>query len=164
VMETGEDVEFFSVGSGVLNLVHAALLDGWAGNGHGAKDTAVEHVEQVHDDEAMEHEGLVLHAPAGDTIASSERTSEEFVFNSGGSRASVHKDDHSDELVESLRKDVSHHQLGNDLLVLLDAFLSDLSRVGVLSGEGNSGEHIHDQVDPEELHHVEGGVTNDESS
>ena len=41
---------------------------------------------------------------------------------------------------------------------LSNALLSDLSWVGVLGGEGDGSKHVHDQVNPEKLNHIEGRV------
>ena len=44
-------------------IIKCALFNGWGINGHDIKDSAVDHVEEVHHDKALEHEGLVLHSP-----------------------------------------------------------------------------------------------------
>ena len=58
---------------------------------------------------------------------------------------------------------MTHHWLGNDAILLGDTIGLELGRRS-LSREGNGCENIHDEVDPEELHDVEGGVTKDKSS
>ena len=54
-----ENVEVDLVLNWLGLIIKCALLNGWGINGHDIKDSAVDHVEEVHHDEALEHEGLV---------------------------------------------------------------------------------------------------------
>ena len=156
---TGEDV-VLGLDCGDLGcLLEATLLNALL-HRHGVKNTAVNHVEEVHDDEAVEHEGLVDHARAVNTVLN-KLSRVEVVGSVRGGGSSVHKDKHNDDHVDGLGKDSTHHGFGDDFVVGSDAFLADVLGVGVLGGEGNGGKHIHDEVDPKQLHDGEGAVSDD---
>lgn len=147
----------------VSDLLGLTLED----DGHLVEDTAVDHVEHVHHDEDLEHESLVEQTVSGELFITdlvSEVGRVEVVWDLEHCRASVEHEQHDEELVEGLGEDGSHHWLGDDVVVGVDAVLANLGWVWVLSGESNSGKHVHDEVDPEELHHAEGRVTEDEGS
>ena len=162
-----EDVEVRSVPLLLSLLINCALLDGWGINRHGIKDSAVEHVEEVHHDEALEHEGLVLHSPGwncGITKFNVQLRAEEVVGDVSDNRASIHEDKHGDNLVDRLREDGAHHRLRDQRILHADTFLADFGRVRSFSCKGNGSEHVHNQVDPEELNNDEGRVAEDDSS
>lgn len=144
-----------------------------AGVGHVINDTAVEHVEEVHEDENLEQKSLVELSVGREIVTDLELffvkvVSDVASLSFGAVTDRVHegaseeKDVHDEELVDALGKDSAHHWLGDDLIVLLNAVRADLLR-RVLSGESNSGKDVHDQVDPEELHDAEWRVAKDKS-
>ena len=103
VVNTNEDVEFSSISSRVGNLVKAAFLNRHRSRRHRAKDTTVNHVEEVHHDETLEHEGLVKDAVGRGAVGVLHLLFEEIVRIATCSRSGVQKDDHYNHLVENLR-------------------------------------------------------------
>ena len=156
-----EDVE-------VRLVALAGLFDGALFNfnlsWHGIKDTAVDHVEKVHHDEGLEEESLVKHAEGSSSIGVLHLSSVKVVLDIEHLGSKVGKDEHSDDLEDGLEENLANHGLSDDLVFCGNALFGDLVGVGVLSGESNGGKNIHDQVDPEELHNVEGRVTEENSS
>jgi len=131
--------------------------------GHLVEDTAVDHVEEVHHDEDLEHEGLVQQS-VGRLLVVLKLSGVEVVGDTEHLGASVEHDEHDDELVDTLRKDGAHHRLGDQLVGGTDTVTADFSGMGVLSSESNGSEHVHDKIDPEELNNVERRVTEDNGS
>jgi len=78
-------------------------------------------------------------------------------------RASVHEDEHGDELVEGLRKDSTHHRLCDQRILYANTFLTDLGRVRSLSCKCDGCEHVHNQVNPEKLNNDERRVAEEDS-
>ena len=163
-----EDVELTI--SWLLVLVSARVVSdvAWGAfelDWHLVEDTAVEHVEHVHHDEDLEHEGLVEETVGGVLFIanlSSELGGVQVVLDLEHSWTGVEQEEHDENLIEGLGEDGSHHGLGDDVLASVDALFADLSWVGVLSSKSNGSKDVHDQVDPEELHDTEGRVTKDE--
>lgn len=155
-----EDVELALGGLGLLILLsNGAGLD-VSNFGHLVENSAVDHVEEVHHDEDLEHQSLVHHSVGGNVVVL-HLGGKEVVGDIEHGGATVEHDDHDDELVDTLGKDGAHHRLGDKLIGGLDTVSTDFSGMGVLSSESDSGEHIHDKIDPEELNNVEGRVTED---
>jgi hypothetical protein len=153
---TSEDVEVWLV-------LHAGLLDGallnLSSDGHSIEDTAVDHVEQVHHNEHLEEEGLMEHSVAGGTVSILHLGAVEVVLDVADLGSEVGKHEHANQLVDELEHDLAGHSLGDDLVLGRDASGLECLGIGVLGGESNGSKNIHDQVDPEELHDVEGRVT-----
>lgn len=88
---------------------------------------------------------------------------EEVVFVATDNRGNIHTEHHDNELVEGLEKNLAHHRLGNDTVLVGDTVALHIRR-RLLSGEGDGGKHVHNEVDPEELHDVERRVASDDNS
>ena len=84
-------------------------------------DTAVDHVEEIHDDEALEHESLVVSTSREDAIITGVTPlhwrGEQVVLIITDDGRNIEKEDHDDELIESLEEDLAHHGLGHDFLL-----------------------------------------------
>jgi len=127
-------------------------------NGHLVEDTAVDHVEHVHHDENLEQKGLVNQTVSGNFLVTNflpKLSGVQVVWDLEHNWTSIEHQNHDEKLVDGLGKNRSHHGLSDDVVICVDALLADIGWVGVLSGEGNGGEYIHDQVNPEKLHHAE---------
>lgn len=57
-----------------------------------------------------------------------------------------------DELVHALAQDVLHHGAGDEGLVAAVRLPQQQGLCGRLGGQGQRGEGVHDQVDPQHLH------------
>ena len=113
-------------------IIKSALLNRWGISGHDIEDSAVDHVEEVHHDEALEHEGLVFHSPGSERLSSHfvvQLSAEEVVRDICDLRASVHEDEHGDDLVDGLRKDSAHHRLCDQRILNANTFFTDISGV-----------------------------------
>ena len=125
-----------------------------------ANFAAVEHVEDVHQHKGVEQKRHVLQTVGGllDTIGSDvERIlCDQVVLNSEHHRSEVQKGQHRQGLVDDLGEDLAPHDWDDELVAKLDSFLTDFGRVRGLGSHGNGSQHVHDQVDPEELHDGEG--------
>lgn len=157
-----EDVELAL--SGFVDLISSGILSNFIligtikHDGHLVEDTAVDHVEHVHHDENLEQEGLVKQAVGGNFFITNclpKLSGVQAVWDLEHNWTSIEHQKHNEKLVDGLGQDGSHHGFSDDVFLVVDALLADISWVGVLGGEGNSGKHIHDQVNPEELHHAE---------
>jgi hypothetical protein len=136
-----EDVEVGSVLLLLSMFINCGLLDGCGINRHGIKDSAVEHVEEVHHDEALEHEGLVLHSPGwnrGISELNVQLRAEEIVGDVSDNGASIHENEHRDNLVDRLREDGAHHRLCDQRILHADTFLADFGRVRSFSCKGGA--------------------------
>ena len=113
-------------------IIKSALLNRWGISGHDIEDSAVDHVEEVHHDEALEHEGLVFHSPSSEYFITKfdvQLRAEEVVRDICDLRASVHEDEHGDDLVDGLRKDSTHHRLCDQRILNANTFFTDISGV-----------------------------------
>ena len=91
--------------------------------------SAVEHVEEIHHHEGLEHEGVVLKVVACSSISFVKRVLDQVVADSEHGWSSEEQDKHNDSLVEYLRSDSSPHEWGQDLVVLLNALSSEFGWV-----------------------------------
>jgi hypothetical protein len=112
-------------------------------------DSAVEHVEQVHEDKGVIQETVMPHALSRLGIGShSHLFSHKGVRHIEHGRSSVHENENDNNLVEHHRVDGSVHDW-QDLVFGTLSSRSKLSRMGCFSGESNGSQHVHDQVDPQ---------------
>lgn len=70
----------------------------------------------------------------------------------------------NEDLINSMSDNVSPHDWGNHVLSLSVGFSVEQIWSGFLSGEGERGEGIHDQVNPEHLNGVQGRFSQDSTS
>lgn len=125
----------------------------------GVKLSAVEHVEESHHHEGLEHQGVVLHAVGWDSLSVNfvvEGLVQQVVLDSEHGWSSEEHDKHHEGLVEELTCNSSPHERSEDLVTLLDALSSEFFWMWCFGAEGNSGSYVHDDVDPEELDDGEG--------
>lgn len=116
--------------------------------------SGVELVEDLHEDEGVEDEGVVL----GGFGAVAKTATDGDVEEDG---TLVDEEEEDEELEEGLADDVSEHESGDQGLVLSVGDSVEELLGGELGGEGEGGEGIHDEVDPEELDGGERGLTED---
>lgn len=126
----------------------------------GVNDSAVDLVEQVHEDEGVEADGVEDQSIGGLAKRVSHGIGDDveaLVEEDEG--AEVHQEDHDNDLVEGLHDNLSP-DLGKDDLV------SSANSVGLLlilfvwfSADGDSSEDIHDQVGPKHLNYIKWSVS-----
>jgi len=97
----------------------------------------------------------VEHSVGRLTVRCAKFGRDQVVTNVEHSRACVQHNNHHNELVDYLRKNGAPHYRGNEAVVLLDAIGRKIL-LRSFSSKGNSGENVHDQVNPEKLNDVEG--------
>lgn len=107
-----EDVELAL--SGLVHLISSGILSNlilihtFRHDGHLVKDTAVDHVEHVHHDENLEHEGLVKKAVSGNFLVAnflSELSGVQGVFDLEHNWTNIEHQNHDEKLIEGLGQD-----------------------------------------------------------
>ena len=125
----------------------------------------VDLVEELHEDEGLEDDGVNLNLTSGllklpsgllgvsvELLLGGVEGPALLVLNSEDISAFEHEDEKNDDLEDGLSKDVSPHDGVDDgIVLLLRLTVKDHLSVRRLSSEGKGGESVHDQVDPEHL-------------
>jgi hypothetical protein len=110
--------------------------------------SAVELVEDIHEHESLEQEGVVLSSYGSVTIFVSDRGHDQviLVLIAKHARGEQQKENH-EELVQRLAVDRSIHRWGDEFTMVVLNRLKFV-RLGNLCGEGKSCSDIHNEVDP----------------
>lgn len=125
----------------------------------------VDLVEELHEDEGLEDDGVNLNLTSGllqhprgllgvsvELLLGRVEGPALLVLNSEDISAFEHKDEKNDDLEDRLSKDVSPHDGVDDgIILLLGLTVEDLLSIRRLSSEGKGGEGVHNQVNPEHL-------------
>ena len=113
--------------------------------------TAVDHVEDLEEDERVENEGEAAHLVSieGGRIVV-------FVIKVEDCSVGAHNDHHDADHAESTTDDLTVHERSHDVALTGSESLDFFN--GLRGGEGEGTEDIHDEVDVDELDRVEDGL------